>query len=61
MKSEEDIRQMLQSLDSFWEGELSRRSKDGKGMWPVDCYWYIYTRDAYLEILEEHTNKRGRS
>jgi hypothetical protein len=58
MLSENNIRQRLESLDKFWESENKRRADKGIGAaWPGDFYWYVYTRQAYLEILEEHLDK----
>lgn len=51
MMTEDELRRELQELDTFWERELARRGGTGNPMPPADCYWYIYTRQAYLRVL----------
>lgn len=55
MMTEDELRRNLRELDTFWERELARRGGTGNPMPPADCYWYIYTRQAYLEILGQQT------
>lgn len=53
MLSEKELRKKLKDLDEFWQHEIDRRGGSKNPIPPVDCYWYIYTRQAYLEILGE--------
>ena len=57
MLTEKELRTRLNELDKFWdENNKSRVQRKVGGAWPADYFWYIYTREAYLEILELRAN-----
>lgn len=57
MLTEQAVRKRLTELDQLWAREITERANAKLGgPWPADSYWYIYTRKAYLEILEESVN-----
>ena len=57
MLNEQQIRTKLQELDKLWdENNRSRIQRKVGGAWPADYFWYLYTRQAYLEILEIKEN-----
>ena len=57
MLTEKELRTRLKELDKFWdENNKSRVQRKVGGAWPADYFWYIYTRETYLEILELRAN-----
>jgi len=53
MLTESELRKKLKDLDKFWQHEIDTRANRMSMPPPVDAYWYVFTRQAYLEILEE--------
>lgn len=55
MLTEQELRQKLRELEELWQHEIDTRIERGLSMpVPADTYWYVYTRQAYLEVLEEN-------
>lgn len=57
MMSEAELRQELSDLEKFWKNEVDSRAGTKSALSPSDCYWYIYTRQAYLKVLGERIYK----
>lgn len=57
MMAEDELRKKLDDLEEFWKHEVDSRAGKNNPLCPADCLWYIYTRQAYLEILGEPAYK----
>lgn len=53
MMTEAELREKLDELEELWKHEVDSRTGKGNPVCPADAFWYIYTRQAYLEILGE--------
>jgi hypothetical protein len=56
MMSEAELRKELDDLEKFWSNEVRSRAGTEYPVAPVDCFWYIYTRQAYLTVLGERVH-----
>lgn len=55
--TEAELRNELSELEKFWKHEVEARGGTSAPLAPADCFWYVYTRQAYLRILGEKVYK----